>query len=176
MYVAFTIWGGHKSCSNCCGHYLHCIGGCSTPPHGDGHCTVDAIHITVAPMGGTNAARQWVPHNYVVVLDRFYVLEDAYLATGILSGCTCEKDSDEANCREVGRRILDKLAHENEDATLNVLPTPKIVATLKKYGYVAKMVESGTHDTFQAILTSGLLLLCLVSLSQFWCAGVSIGA
>jgi len=130
--------------SICCGNYLYCLGGCSTPPHGDGHCTVDAIHITAPPMGGTNAARQWVPHNFVAVLDRFYVQEDAYLATGILSGCTCEKESDEANCREVGRRILDKLAHENEDAALNVLPTPKIVATLKKYGYVSKMVESGT--------------------------------
>jgi len=91
-----------------------------------------------------------MPLNYVVVLDRCYNQEDAHLAAGILSGCLCGGDSDEDNCRKVGEAILHKLAHSSDSienlSTANVLPTPEIVATLKKLGYVVGMqVHSRTQ-------------------------------
>jgi len=121
----------------------HCLrvfsctqGGAFTVTHDDGGGSIDAIHITLCDPQGNDASKVYLPHNLVAMTPRYYTEEDLNLATGILSGNSCKNEKEKKECMEKGEKIRAELAHGQQQDKQNTLPTPEIVATMRKWGYV----------------------------------------
>jgi len=97
----------------------------------DGGGTVDTCHNTLK----SDNAEGFQAHNAVLATDRFHEPDDMYLATAILAGIPCRNDQEKAHCIQRGFEILNELPHHKKGKD-NVLPTPAIIATMKKWKYV----------------------------------------